>query len=280
MQLRSSLGILATPFPYLLAVIICTEAFGSPPVVMSDTAIVAASLNDGDYGRERFWACLAWGIAGPLASPIMSYAGDRFVFLAYACVSAMAIAAAWRLDFSFVNNDAESQLSKLRAASERENDGESLVKAVGGLTDEERRRSSRSEPGHHVNAVDVWAAEPGADLQACVLPAEVEHAANASSSGESAPAQDSASTRCEAGEASSLESGVSATVTEPLLAAHRDAASSGGDSSVADEPFWRRYMILLREPRMVVFLCKALVMGVRHSFSFLSCENLMHLAES
>ena len=73
LQLRSSLGLLATPFAYLLVIIVCTESIGGPAFVMSDTAIVAASLDDGDYGRQRFWACLAW--ASPGRSRARSWAG-------------------------------------------------------------------------------------------------------------------------------------------------------------------------------------------------------------
>ena len=83
LQLRSSLGLLATPFSYLLVIIVCNESIGGPAFIMSDTAIVAASLDDGDYGRQRFWACLAWGIAGPLSSPIMGWAGACCILKVY-----------------------------------------------------------------------------------------------------------------------------------------------------------------------------------------------------
>ena len=66
MQVRASLGAVATPFWYVLVNCILVESLTGPTGVMSDTAIVSSSLSDGDYGRCRMWACLTWGICGAL----------------------------------------------------------------------------------------------------------------------------------------------------------------------------------------------------------------------
>lgn len=51
MQARASLGVLYQPFWYLLVVVALMEAFSGPVSIMADTAIVAAALDSGDYGR-------------------------------------------------------------------------------------------------------------------------------------------------------------------------------------------------------------------------------------
>jgi hypothetical protein len=56
------------------------ECLHGPVSTLSDTAILAASRTRGDYGACRFWACLAWGVAGVMASVVMSHLGDFAIF--------------------------------------------------------------------------------------------------------------------------------------------------------------------------------------------------------
>jgi MFS_1 like family len=242
--MRASLGIVATPFAYLLVVICCTEACGGPAFVMSDTAIVAASLNDGDYGRCRFWACLAWGLAGATCGPLMGWLGIPAVFIAYACVSVIAVCAAWRLDFGFVNNDTKSQLEKLAGAASPASDPEN--DHIPALSEGDYKQHE----GHA--ARDVLAAEPAADaaLQSESGPPFDLYGATHSQSSSDAQHFHTAHSALDADG-----------IAEPLLPTRSGAAAAA--AAADDAPFWHKYGQLLKHPKMLLFLSKALIMGVR-----------------
>jgi hypothetical protein len=102
MQVRGSLGVIATPFAYLLVIIIIMEIVGGPVSILSDTAVIAASQGNGDYGHCRFWASVSHNLSGMLSSLAVSKFGDSAVFIGYASGSLVAFCAAWHLDFSKV----------------------------------------------------------------------------------------------------------------------------------------------------------------------------------
>jgi hypothetical protein len=102
MQVRASLGVIATPFVYLAVIITIMEIVGGPVSILSDTAVMSASQGNGDYGHCRFWASVAHNISGMLSSVAVSKFGDSAVFIGYASSSLVAFSAAWHLDFSKV----------------------------------------------------------------------------------------------------------------------------------------------------------------------------------
>lgn len=75
-QVRASLGMLASPFWYVLLNCVVVESLTGPTGIMSDTAIVSSSLSDGDYGRCRMWACLTWGVCGARQACHLKGSGD------------------------------------------------------------------------------------------------------------------------------------------------------------------------------------------------------------
>ena len=269
MQLRTSLGLLATPFPYLIALIVALEAFGGPTYVMSDAAIVGAATDDGDYGRCRVWACLAWGVAGAACSPLMHFTSFRYAFLAYGVVSLFAIAAGTGLDFSFVSAPHDSAL-----------EGDAAVCETGdaaGSRDERfsvPRAESHEGRGFEVpcsrrsvsGAQSVCAAEPvaAADLQPPILAAEA--AALQRSSGGSRGScsiedlpRGMSLTAC-APVQQQREAGA---INEPLLMKAHAASGSVANAGQQQLTFGQKYWSLLQQRAMLFFLAKALLMGVR-----------------
>ena len=101
---------MANPFWYIISIVVVMEAFGGAVSIVSDTAIVAASLDSGDYGRCRFWACLAYGISGAVSGQIMLAFGDKTAFIAYAIGSIATFVATCCLDFSYICNNAMRQV--------------------------------------------------------------------------------------------------------------------------------------------------------------------------
>ena len=170
------------------------------------------------------------------------------MFLAYALASLLAIAAAWRLDFSFVNNDAQSQLAKQAESADSAQAAEQ-GDSIQAQRSPQRDDRPHTERQHSVHAADVWEREPGADalLQASTVPFEgVEHESDARSERERS--------------ASAAEEAAEGSVEEPLLASTSGRAAQ---SAAAGMTFRQRYATLLSDPRMLIFLSKALVMGVR-----------------
>lgn len=103
LQLRASLGVIATPFAYIILVIVIMEILNGPVSALSDTAVLSSTKSKGDYGNCRFWASLAFNISGILSSAAMSIYGDAAVFMGYALGSAVAFTAAWHLSFDNVH---------------------------------------------------------------------------------------------------------------------------------------------------------------------------------
>ena len=325
-QVRASLGILATPFSYLIIANICIEMFSGPTYVLSDTAIVSATLDPGDYGRCRFWACLAWGVSGMIVSPLMNSGGDSFAFIAYAAVSILGFIASCRLDFSFVNNDATEQLASARASlADNLSDAAKTAVAVATASNHPtprrtaagRRSMAHSDAQSHP-ALRIWANEAGLDpampmpnLPTDPDPQDDERQHHHDSDDENEPALLNAepsrahmiwtprdgevSHRSEdlsrnASPEKSVHVSLTASVTAPApepASPRRVQFRSGGEDvtfgedvtrallhdsphsseagavELADQPFWVQYGALLQEPRMIVFLTKALLMGVR-----------------
>ena len=103
MQARASLGVISSPFAYLILVIVIMEILNGPVSALSDTAVLSSTRTKGDYGNCRFWASLAFNISGILSSAAMSVYGDVAVFIGYAVGSAVAFTAAWHLSFDKVH---------------------------------------------------------------------------------------------------------------------------------------------------------------------------------
>lgn len=192
------------------------------------------------------------------------------MFLAYALASLLAIAAAWRLDFSFVNDDAQSQLAKLRESAPE-------AQQVDAAQDVEKQKVAPSRDGaalkrhHSVHAADVWEREPGADalLQASTVPVDASGMSNdliADAQSSSSAAHSQIGLPDDAGRIPGVSQDDNS-LNEPLLAGSSGREVETGAAETAT--FRQRYLMLLHDPRMLVFLAKALVMGVR------SCKRLL-----
>lgn len=246
---------------------------------MSDAAIVGAAMDDGDYGRCRVWACLAWGVAGAACSPLMHFTSFRFAFLAYGVVSLFAIAAGARLDFSFVAAPPHASAHAARAVDCEAGDAAGM-RAGGGHSPtcsvQQGGSMSCNEQRSMSGAQDACAAEPvtAADLQPPILAAEA--AALHRRSCDMAHAADSAhAVTLDAASHTGRERVGSGCIEEPLL-----SKASAGPGSVASAEhhltFGQKYWRLLQQRSMVLFLAKALLMGVRSPVPPAVCASQSH----
>jgi hypothetical protein len=306
--------------PYLIVVIIGIEVFSGPTSIMSDTAIIAASLNDGDYGRCRFWACLAWGAAGVASSPLMHWTSDRYTFAAYGAISILAFAAASRLDFSFIGSGQRAHSARDSALDTNEAEAAAQgprLNIAGGKHSHggEHKRAMHVRGSESVHLGDMEAPLLAEAAEACYSPRQndacgaghMHHLCSTEDTCTALNGKAPCPTGGDDGECMYDSAGRSAgvgSVEDVAVAAIRDdTASSSADAlgnvgrgkydmvlTDVDAPlacsqeeevlltyekavpvqqsFWHQYASLLRQQRMLVFLAKALVMGVRSSFLF------------
>lgn len=78
------------------------EISNGPLSALSDSAVMSATKETGDYGYCRFWASVAYNITGIMSSAALTVAGDTAVFIGYAFGAAAAFISACHLSFEKV----------------------------------------------------------------------------------------------------------------------------------------------------------------------------------
>lgn len=79
----------------LLGLVVCLYAFFQSPIIpLIDTSVLAMlGERRSDYGKQRVWGALGWGIAAPVAGWLAGHLGASFRFDMYLIIMAVCVAA-------------------------------------------------------------------------------------------------------------------------------------------------------------------------------------------
>lgn len=78
-------------FAALTILSLVTEFFAAPVTIIADSAVLAACSHEGEYGRQRLWGAIGWGVCSAVAGLLITHVGIYAAFLGHA---ALALAAA------------------------------------------------------------------------------------------------------------------------------------------------------------------------------------------
>ncbi|KAL4428408.1 hypothetical protein ABPG75_002497 [Micractinium tetrahymenae] len=77
-------------FVPLLCMVLLTEFFAAPVTIVVDAAVMAACSEQGEYGKQRLFGALGWGLFSALAGSVITHAG---IYAAFACHALLTLAA-------------------------------------------------------------------------------------------------------------------------------------------------------------------------------------------
>ena len=97
-------------------------------------AVMAACAQQADYGKQRLWGAIGWGICSALAGAAISHAGIWAAFASHAALALVAAAPTARLPFGPLHAKLDSQAGKLggRAGCEAAGGSEGAAVGAGG----------------------------------------------------------------------------------------------------------------------------------------------------
>ncbi|KIY96975.1 hypothetical protein MNEG_10987 [Monoraphidium neglectum] len=304
--LRGALALVPSSFGAVAALVLLGDALAAPCPVIADSTVVAKCSRDGDYGKQRVFASIGWGTLSTVAGALISHTNVKWGMLVYVCMCVPNVAAAWLVtapskptesqsneggsakedaggaaadklaakagakeetgDAAAAKNYLISAITEKAAAAETDSsaDPAPAVPSSGGVaapaalvTDQgaaEQRPQQYSPAPRH--ARHPTASFTGADLRAQLLAASVHAAAQA--------VGDHSITGGAAPRAAAAVSGAAA--------AAADAAAASGKGEAPG--VWS----LLRQPRVMTFLMRALMigygLGTQQSFTFLLVQQM------
>lgn len=248
LQARATLGLLARPFWYLIVLVVLVECFGSPISALSDAAVMAATSTDGCYGTCRLWACVTYNAAGVISSMLMHDVNDSALFAIYAATASIAVLSASHLDMSL--NRTLTDPTDVTSCDRSPCSTATKVSQNGCCCNDVRSDYSIEEP-----LLDQAAGPTGP-----ISPPTAPHSSNTRASltpGDTVAARRLAVNVCShaAGESPDVVPGV----------AHCDLCSGylQHQESPKGDTFSTKLSALLQDPRVLAFLAKSLLMGVR-----------------
>ncbi|KAL6777249.1 hypothetical protein ACKKBF_B20760 [Auxenochlorella protothecoides x Auxenochlorella symbiontica] len=81
----------STGFAANLVYTVVSEAAAAPMSVLVEAAVVAATVDDSQYGRTRMWASMGWGGMSPVAGLLIERYGLQAALGVYACAVTLAL---------------------------------------------------------------------------------------------------------------------------------------------------------------------------------------------
>jgi len=85
-------------FWLIIPIVISYSFFAAPIIPLVDNSVVAQlGANREQYGKQRLWGAIGWGLAGPLAGWLVGIYGISAAFPAYLSLIGMAFLASWFL---------------------------------------------------------------------------------------------------------------------------------------------------------------------------------------
>lgn len=100
-------------------------------------AVMAACTQQADYGKQRLWGAIGWGICSALAGAAISHAGIWAAFASHAALAAVAAVPTARLPFGPLHAKLDSQVGQLNGGADSGAVGgiEAVAGGAGGPTD-------------------------------------------------------------------------------------------------------------------------------------------------
>ena len=91
-------------FLYLIPVVILFAFFASPIVPLADNAVMALLVGRKDqYGRQRIWGAIGWGVAAPLIGQLIETSGLQWSFWGYAIIMFISLLIVQRIPLNQVS---------------------------------------------------------------------------------------------------------------------------------------------------------------------------------
>jgi PPP family 3-phenylpropionic acid transporter len=88
-------------FILMIPVVIVYAFFASPIIPLADNAVMALLADRKDqYGRQRIWGAIGWGIAGPLIGQLMDARGLHWSFWGYAGIMFVGLLIVQKIPFN------------------------------------------------------------------------------------------------------------------------------------------------------------------------------------
>ena len=79
-------------FAALLALIVAAEACAAPVTIIVDALVMAACAQQADYGKQRLFGAIGWGICAALAGAAIQRVGLAAAFIGHAALAALVFA--------------------------------------------------------------------------------------------------------------------------------------------------------------------------------------------
>ncbi|KAF8067258.1 acyl-protein thioesterase 1 [Scenedesmus sp. PABB004] len=224
-------------FAAFLALAVVGEVLAAPVGVIADAAVVSACAKDTDYGKQRLWGAVGWGVLSAFAGELVSRYGLASGFAAFALLSVPAVGCAARMDYSRLGGGAAQPAAAAPAAPAG------------------RQRGAEPQPPH---------GEARCEQQALLAPApdmptgSLGDGADATvllvcdGSRHGTPAQ-----QPEPAQQQPLQP----LQPQPVQPGGADAAPGCTGAGAAPPPFWSRVGALLSRRAVLVLLAMATVMG-------------------
>ncbi len=89
-------------FGWIALLVGCYSVFSATIIPQVDNSVLALLGQQRDqYGKQRVWGAIGWGMAGPAVGALISQGGLGWSFAGYAMLVLLALLAAWRLPIHF-----------------------------------------------------------------------------------------------------------------------------------------------------------------------------------
>ena len=98
LALRLSIALLHS-FLHVFLAIIFAEILGSPIFPLSDNGVIELLDRASDYGKERLWGAVGWGLMGILVGVIATYTSIYVFFICHASLIVLALLLAYFFPF-------------------------------------------------------------------------------------------------------------------------------------------------------------------------------------
>ena len=91
-------------FFFLILVVVVYALFASPIIPLADNAVMTLLAQQKDqYGRQRIWGALGWGLAAPLIGQLIETSGLNWAFWGYAGIMLIGLFVIQRIPFQQVS---------------------------------------------------------------------------------------------------------------------------------------------------------------------------------
>ncbi|PRW44509.1 major facilitator superfamily [Chlorella sorokiniana] len=228
-------GVAHRGFGPLLALVVAMEAFAAPVTIIVDAVVMAACTQQADYGKQRLWGAIGWGICSALAGTAISHTGIWAAFAGHAVLAVVAAVPTARLPFGPLHAKLDRQSGRHGCGDSGSDDGSGSGSAAAGAAAGEAAAGSKGAVERFDSATEAQAL-----LSHSKPTAKIGAGTNSSSSGSSGSGSGSSGS-------SQLEQHGAAEQPPP-----------------ADQPrvhYWAGVAQLLSNPEAAIFFVQALTMG-------------------